>query len=96
MNPYFKKVIIWGFPLHTHTHSYVHYGWYKAFQHLGYETYWFHDKEFPSSDTFDYTHCLFITEGYADEHIPLHPSNIYFVHVARRPLKYIQFRSTLY
>jgi len=86
----FKKVIIWGFPLHTHTHSYVHYGWYIAFQHLGYETYWFHDKNYPDKTSFDYTNCLFITEGYADDNIPLHVSNIYFVHVARYPLKYLQ------
>lgn len=89
MDSYFKKVIIWGFPLHSHTHSYVHYGWYKAFHHLGYETHWFHD-EYPVPSSFDFTHCLFITEGYADERIPLHPSNIYFVHVARYPLKYLQ------
>lgn len=89
MNPHFDKVIIWGFPLHSHTHSYVHYGWYKAFQYLGYETYWFDDKNYQDPSTFSYKRCLFITEGYADNHIPLDPSNIYFVHVAKNPYKYL-------
>ena len=28
----FDKIIIWGHKLHTHTHSYIHYGFYKAFK----------------------------------------------------------------
>jgi len=83
----FSKVIIWGFPLHTHTHSYIHYGWVKGFKYLGYETYWFHDDDFPRD--FDYNHCLFITEGYADSKIPIVSTSIYFVHIARNPEKYI-------
>lgn len=83
----FSKVIIWGFPLHTHTHSYIHYGWMKGFKHLGYETYWFHDGDFPKD--FDYSNTLFITEGYADTNIPIKDSSIYFVHIARNPEKYI-------
>lgn len=86
----FNKVVIWGFPLHSHTHSYVHYGWYKAFTHLGYQTYWFDDTNHPPPTEFNYTNCLVITEGYADNQLPLHPSNIYFVHVAKNPWKYIQ------
>jgi hypothetical protein len=87
MSNQFNKVIIWGFPLHTHTHSYIHYGWQKGFKHLGYDTYWFHDGEFPSD--FDFNNCLFITEGYADTEIPILDTSIYFVHIARTPEKYI-------
>jgi hypothetical protein len=83
----FSKVIVWGFPLHTHTHSYIHYGWVKGFRHLGYETYWFHDGDFPPD--FDYSHSLFITEGYADKNIPVVSSSTYFVHIATCPEKYI-------
>jgi len=82
-----KKVIIWGFPLHSHTHSYIHGGWFKAFKSLGYETYWFHDKDFPSQ--FDYNNCLFITEGYADDNIPIVNTSTYFVHICRNPEKYL-------
>ena len=83
----FSKVIIWGFPLYTHTHSYIHYGWYKGFKSMGYETYWYHDGDFPKD--FDYSNTLFITEGYADDSIPINESSIYFVHIARNPEKYI-------
>lgn len=83
----FNKVIIWGFPLYSHTHSFVHAGWYKGFKSLGYETYWFHDKEFPLD--FDYENTLFISEGYADEKIPINNSSIYVIHVCKNPKKYL-------
>jgi hypothetical protein len=83
----FKQVIIWGFPLHTHTHSYIHGAWFKTFKYLGINVYWFHDKEFPSD--FDYSNSCFITEGYADENIPINETSTYFVHIARNPDKYL-------
>lgn len=85
----FRQVIIWGFPLHTHTHSYIHGAWVKTFQYLGMTTHWFHDGEYPSPTTFDYSRSLFITEGWADEHIPVNASSTYFVHIARNPAKYL-------
>lgn len=86
-NNKFNKVIIWGFPLHTHTLSYVHYGWHKGFKHLGYDTYWFDNDNIPKD--FEFKKCLFITESYADDKIPLDSSNIYFVHTCINPDKYI-------
>jgi hypothetical protein len=83
----FNKVIVWGFPLHTHSHSYIHACWVKAFKYLGYDTYWFSDDNYEQN--FDYTNCLFITEGYADFKIPLHKSNIYYVHVCVDPQRYL-------
>src|ERR1700744_2983695 len=83
-----KKVVIWGYPLHSHTHSYIHYGWVKAFKYLGFATYWFHDKDYPNDTQFDYENTLFITEGYADNNIPLKKSSIYFVHICINPEKY--------
>lgn len=85
--PSFNKVIIWGYPLHTHSHSYIHACWVKAFKYLGYDTFWFSDDNF--DENFDYTNCLFITEGYADFKIPLHKSNIYYVHVCVDPQRYL-------
>lgn len=81
------KVIIWGYPLHKHTHSYTHAAVYKAFKHLGYETYWFHDDDYP--EDFDYEDCLFFTEGFADTKIPLRKTSTYFVHVCVNPDKYL-------
>jgi len=30
-----NKIIIWGHKLHSHTHSYIHSGYYEAFKKLG-------------------------------------------------------------
>ncbi len=81
------KVIIWGYPLDSHTHSYIHGAWYKTFKYLGYETYWFHDLNYPIN--FDYSNCLFITEGYAEKNIPLNETSTYFVHICTNPSKYL-------
>lgn len=81
------KIIIWGYPLHSHTHSYIHAAFYKTFKHLGYETYWFHDQEYP--EEFDWNDCVFWTEGFADKNIPLNKTSTYFVHVCPDPAKYI-------
>lgn len=81
------KFIIWGYPLYSHTHSYVHNGFYKAFKYLGYEVYWFNDENFP--DDFDWNNCVFWTEGFADKKIPLVSTSIYFVHCCPNPKKYL-------
>jgi hypothetical protein len=83
----FRQVIVWGFPLHSHTHSYIHGAWVKAFKHLGITVHWFHDKDYPHD--FDYSNTCFITEGWADTNIPLNASSTYFVHIARNPAKYL-------
>lgn len=82
------KIIIWGYPLHSHTQSYIHEGWAKGFNHLGYETYWFHDTDYPKD--FDYNNCIFIAEGYGDKNIPLVPTSTYFINFCINPLKYIE------
>ena len=81
------KVVIWGYPLYSHTHSYIHAAFYKAFKHLGYDTYWFHDEEYP--EDFDWNDCVFWTEGFADKNIPLNKTSSYFVLCCPDPSKYI-------
>lgn len=83
------KIIIWGFPLHSHTHSYIHLGLYRAFNTLGYETYWFHDDNFPNPDEFDYSNSLVISEEYAAQRIPIVKSSTYFIHNTINPSKYL-------
>ena len=87
----YSKVIVWGFPLNSHTHSYIHAMWVKVFK-IGFEkeTHWFHDNEFPAD--FDYTNCIFISEGYADNNIPIVASSVYFIHNAIYPEKYLMAR----
>jgi hypothetical protein len=81
------KIIIWGHPLYSHTHSYVHSSYYKTAKYLGYDTYWFHDDDYPMD--FDYSNSIFITEGFADKNIPLNESSIYFVMYCPSPRKYL-------
>jgi hypothetical protein len=81
------KIIIWGYPIHSHTHSYIHEAFYKAFKHMGYDVYWFHDGDFPFD--FNFNDCIFWTEGFADNNIPLNSTSTYFVHVCPSPKKYL-------
>jgi len=74
----FEKVVIWGHKLHSHTHSYVHNGFYNAFHYLGYPTYWFDDQDALSG--FDFAHTLFITEGQVDKNIPIRDDCEYMLH----------------
>ena len=78
MDKRFKKVIMWGHPLNSHTHSYIHYGFYKAFQYLGYDTLWLSGEEDISGINFE--NCLFITEGQVDANIPLIKDSYYILH----------------
>ena len=73
-----KQVVIWGHKLHTHTHSYIHYGFYKAFNKLGYNTLWLDDSSDISSLCFD--DSLFITEGQVDNKIPILTNCYYILH----------------
>lgn len=83
------KCILWGYPLHSDTYSYVHEGFKKALERAGHEVHWFHDKEYPSHADFDYEDCVFFTEGYADKNIPVLASCVYYVHVCVNPEKYL-------
>lgn len=83
----YNKIIIWGHPLYSHTHSYVHEAYYKAFKHLGYDVYWFHDKSYPSN--FDFNNCLFIGEGFAADNIPINNSSCYMIMYCPSPIKYL-------
>ena len=82
----YSKVVIWGHPLYSHTHSYVHDAYYKAFKHIGQEVYWFHDEEYP--EDFDYNNTLFIGEGYADKKLPINDSSCYLIMYCPSPKKY--------
>jgi hypothetical protein len=75
---FFSKVIIWGHPLHSHTHSYVHGAFYRAFKYLGYETYWVADES--ELNLLDMHNALFITEGQVDAHMPKRKDCYYILH----------------
>lgn len=76
----FERVVIWGHPLGSHTHSYIHAGFYKAFKYLGYETHWIDHNSNISG--IDFTKTLFITEGQVDRGMPLVKGSYYLLHNA--------------
>ena len=73
-----KKFVIWGHPLHTHTHSYIHNGYYKALNALGYDVVWLEDNEENSNG--DFENCIFITEKQVMRFMPVTNSSVYLVH----------------
>jgi hypothetical protein len=73
-----NQIVLWGHKLHSHTHSYIHYAFVKAFTHLGYKTLWFDKNDDVSQINFDKS--LFITEGHVDENIPLKDDCFYVLH----------------
>lgn len=76
-----KKVIIWGYKLYSHTHSYIHAGYYKAFKALGYETYWLDSRD--SFDTSLFENALIFSEQWAvmqNPNLPLLKSSTYAIH----------------
>lgn len=74
----FNKVIIWGHPLHSHTHSYIHYAFYRAFKHLGYNTLWLDETSDISNE--DFSNCLFLTEGQVQNKMPVREDCSYILH----------------
>lgn len=78
-----KQFVAWGHKLHTHTHSYIHYGFIRAFQHLGYPTLWL-DKDDDISEI-DFEGSLFLTEGQVIQNIPILESCYYILHNTHYP-----------
>ena len=73
-----KQVVIWGHKLHSHTHSYIHNGFFIAFHKLGFKTYYYDDKDDVSKH--DFTNSLFITEHQVNKKIPLRQDCLYLTH----------------
>jgi len=74
----FNKVVLWGHKLHSHTHSYIHWGFSRAFKHLGYKVYWLDHRD--NIKNIDFSKALFITEGQVDQGIPLREDAFYILH----------------
>lgn len=73
-----KKVVLWGHKLGTHTHSYVHFGYWRAAGYLGYQVEWFDDNDDVSS--IDFSNTIFITETNVCKNMPVRDDCIYFNH----------------
>ena len=73
---------IWGHPHYTHTHSYIHYAFYKAAKYLDWSVEWLDNTEqnrinLKNTDTNGW---LFLTEGQVDSLIPKNPNAFYILH----------------
>jgi hypothetical protein len=72
------KILIWGYPPHTHTHSYIHYGFYKACKYLGYDVNWLDDT--PQNKNLDLSNTIIISEANVIKYLPIQSSATYFIH----------------
>jgi hypothetical protein len=73
-----KQVVIWGHKLHSHTHSYIHNGFYIGFNKAGFKTYHFDDND--DVRNHDFSNTLFITEHQVNKRIPLRQDCLYLTH----------------
>jgi hypothetical protein len=78
MNKQFKNVIIWGHPLGSHTHSFIHGSFYKAFRSMGFNTIWTNNPK--DLEGIELDSSLFVTEGQVDQNIPLVKGSHYVIH----------------
>lgn len=79
------KIVIWGHKLHTHTHSYVHEGFFRAFRYLGFDVSWLDNSDDVSE--FDFSNTIFLTEGQVDSGVPVREDCKYILHYCD-PVKY--------
>jgi len=76
-----EAVVIWGYPLHSHTHSYIHQAFQRAFDYLRYKWYWLDDsKSLQQWNVVLPDKCLYITAGNQEKNIPLNPKSYYLIH----------------
>jgi hypothetical protein len=87
-----QQVVVWGHKLYSHTHSYIHGAFVKAFQHLGYKTLWLDNQDDVSTINFENT--LFLTEGQVDSGIPIRSDCYYVLHNCDM-VKYREVTNTL-
>ena len=78
-NKDFEKVIIWGLPLHSHTHSYIHDCFFKAFKSMGYNTVWV-DKTQEKIDNSFLDNSLVIVCGVDCQTLSVNKNCFYVLH----------------
>jgi hypothetical protein len=71
------RFIIWGHEQYSHTHSYIHYGFFKAAKHMGWKVEWYKNTKQNIGNT---DGCLFLTETQVDSFIPVNPNAFYVLH----------------
>ncbi len=81
-----NKIIIWGLRGSGHTHSFIHAGFFKAFKHMGYDTYWLNSVDEAIKHEVDTHHAFYLFVDLVGQPNgpfplpPLHSSCFYFGH----------------
>lgn len=70
---------------YSHTHSYIHKGYFRAFRALGYDTLWL-DNKHPRLADIPVDGTLFFTEGQVELNIPISSSAGYITHSSKTTL----------
>jgi hypothetical protein len=75
-------VVVWGHPEGSHTHSWIHYGFHRALEHLGLRSSWLPGSRRDARHLRDVDEAIVITEGQADRRLRkiLRPGWIVFGH----------------
>lgn len=75
-----KKFIVWGHEHYSHTHSYIHYGYFKAAQSLGWDVEWLINTKENALKLGNTDEFLFFTEGQVDSYMPINSKSFYILH----------------
>jgi hypothetical protein len=81
-----RYIVIWGHPLHSHTHSYIHEAFFMAGKYLNIPTYWvpqicfYEQNKVKNLGYFPQDNTLFITEGQVIDGIPESNESFYIFH----------------
>jgi hypothetical protein len=74
------KFIVWGHEHYSHTHSYIHYGFFKAAKYIGWDVEWLNNTPENNVNLGNTDGCLFFTEGQVDSNMPKNPNAFYVLH----------------
>ena len=84
-----NKIVIWGHTLSKgHTHSFIHYGFYKAFSHLGYDVQWLENSFENSKINLDDT--IIISEHQEIGHLPIQKNAKYLIHNLKQDIEFVE------
>jgi hypothetical protein len=72
-----KKFVAFGCKNQNSTHSYIHYAYQRAFEMLGWESYWIDNQDVTS---FDFSDSLILTLGGWDNQLPVRQDCKYILH----------------
>ena len=74
------RFIIWGHEHYSHTHSYIHYGFFKAAKHMGWNVEWYKNTSENALQIGNTDGCLFLTESQVDSFMPINQNAFYILH----------------